>query len=212
MEKERQNYKYGFVTPISSHSFPKGLNEQVIQAISEKKEEPYWVLDLRLKAYHHWKTLKEPAWADLKYPAIDYQEISYYSSPEKKPGLESLDEADPELLKTFEKLGIPLSEQKRLSGVAVDAVFDSVSIATTHQDVLEKQGIIFCSFSEAIQKHPDLVKKTHRFCRSLYGQLFCLPEYGGFYRWLLLLYPERGALPLGFIHLFSNQRGWYRSV
>ena len=159
MEKERQNYKYGFVTPISSHSFPKGLNEQVIQAISEKKEEPYWVLDLRLKAYHHWKTLKEPAWADLKYPAIDYQEISYYSSPEKKPGLESLDEADPELLKTFEKLGIPLSEQKRLSGVAVDAVFDSVSIATTHQDVLEKQGIIFCSFSEAIQKHPDLVKK-----------------------------------------------------
>ena len=157
--EKQQNYKYGFVTPIQSDSFPKGLNEQVIEAISHKKKEPGWVLDLRLKAYRHWLTLKEPAWAKLEYPDIDYQNISYYSAPGKKEKLNNLDEADPELLKTFEKLGIPLSEQKRLSGVAVDAVFDSVSIATTHQDILEKHGVIFCSMSEAIQNHTELVKK-----------------------------------------------------
>ena len=157
--EKQQKYKYGFVTPIQSDSFPKGLNEQVIEAISQRKKEPQWVLDLRLKAYRHWLTLKEPSWAKLEYPNIDYQDISYYSEPGKKSKLNSLDEADPELLKTFEKLGIPLSEQKRLSGVAVDAVFDSVSIATTHQDVLEKYGVIFCSMSEAIQNHPELVKK-----------------------------------------------------
>ena len=156
---EKQNYKYGFVTPIQSHSIPKGLNEKVVEEISRKKKEPQWVLDLRLKAYRHWLTLKEPSWAKLNYPSIDYQNISYYSSPGKKAQLNNLDEADPELLKTFEKLGIPLTEQKRLSGVAVDAVFDSVSIATTHQDVLEKEGVIFCSMSEAIQNHPELVKK-----------------------------------------------------
>ena len=157
--EKQQKYKYGFVTPIQSDSFPKGLNEQVIEAISQRKKEPQWVLDLRLKAYRHWLTLKEPSWAKLEYPNIDYQDIIYYSEPGKKAKLNSLDEADPELLKTFEKLGIPLSEQKRLSGVAVDAVFDSVSIATTHQDVLEKYGVIFCSMSEAIQNHPELVKK-----------------------------------------------------
>lgn len=159
MNLKKQNYKYGFVTPIKSQSFPKGLNEKVIEGISRKKKEPRWVLDLRLKAYRHWLTLKEPSWAKLKYPTIDYQDISYYSTPGKKEQLNSLEEADPELLKTFEKLGIPLSEQKRLSGVAVDAVFDSVSIATTHQEVLEKHGVIFCSMSEAIQNHPELVKK-----------------------------------------------------
>ena len=157
--KKQQNYKYGFVTPISSDSIPKGLNEKVVEEISQRKKEPQWVLDLRLKAYRHWLTLKEPSWAKLKYPPIDYQNISYYSAPVKKATLNSLDEADPELLKTFEKLGIPLSEQKRLSGVAVDAVFDSVSVGTTHQDVLEKHGVIFCSMSEAIQNHPELVKK-----------------------------------------------------
>lgn len=158
-EARTENYKYGFVTPIQSDSLPKGLNEEVIREISRRKKEPSWVLDLRLKAYRHWLTLKPPSWAKLKYPPIDYQDISYYSAPGKKKNLNSLDEVDPELLKTFEKLGIPLSEQKRLSGVAVDAVFDSVSLGTTHQDVLEKEGVIFCSMSEAIQNHPELVKK-----------------------------------------------------
>ena len=158
-EARTENYKYGFVTPIQSDSLPKGLNEEVIREISRRKKEPSWVLDLRLKAYRYWLTLKPPSWAKLKYPPIDYQDISYYSAPGKKKNLNSLDEVDPELLKTFEKLGIPLSEQKRLSGVAVDAVFDSVSVGTTHQDVLEKEGVIFCSMSEAIQNHPELVKK-----------------------------------------------------
>ena len=157
--QNNKEYKYGFVTPISSESFSKGLDESVIEKISFKKKEPRWVLDLRIKAYRHWLTLKEPSWAKLKYPPIDYQNICYYSAPIKKPTKKSLDEVDPELLDTFEKLGIPLSEQKRLAGVAVDAVFDSVSVATTHQDVLEKEGVIFCSISEAIQNHPELVKK-----------------------------------------------------
>ncbi|MCY4513071.1 MAG: Fe-S cluster assembly protein SufB [Bdellovibrionales bacterium] len=154
-----QNYKYGFVSPIKSKRIPKGLNEEVIQKISSKKKEPAWVLDLRLKAYHHWLNLTEPEWAKLKYPPINYQDISYFSAPVKKKKLENLNEADPELLKTFEKLGIPLSEQKRLAGVAVDAVFDSVSVATTHQEELKKHGVIFCSMSEALQNHPELVKK-----------------------------------------------------
>ena len=144
---------------MKSYSLDKGLSEEVVRAISLRKEEPSWVLDIRLQAYRHWLTLKEPNWARLKYPPIDYQNISYYSSPVKKNKLKSLDEAPDELIKTFEKLGIPLSEQKRLAGVAVDAVLDSVSIGTTHQDTLEKVGVIFCSMSEAIEKHPELVKK-----------------------------------------------------
>ena len=157
--KNKKEYKYGFVSPIPSEDFDKGLNETIIEQISAKKQEPTWVLDLRLKAYKHWLSLKEPRWAKLQYPAIDYQNLRYYSAPVKKKKLSSLDEVDPKLLETFEKLGIPLSEQKRLSGVAVDAVFDSVSIATTHQDTLKKHGVIFCSMSEAIKEHPDLVKK-----------------------------------------------------
>ena len=159
MDLGNQNYKYGFVSPIKSHRIPKGLNKEVIRNISARKKEPDWVLDLRLKAYRHWLTLKEPKWAKLKYPPVNYQDISYFSAPVKKKKLENLNEADPELLKTFEKLGIPLSEQKRLAGVAVDAVFDSVSVATTHQEELKKHGVIFCSMSEALQNHPDLVKK-----------------------------------------------------
>lgn len=156
----KQKYKHGFVTKISSDKFPKGLNEETICRISERKEEPSWMRDLRLKAYRYWLTLKEPDWAGLKYPPINYQDIHYYSAPKKeKNSLKSLDEADPELLKTFERLGIPLNEQKRLAGVAVDAVFDSVSLGTTHQDVLEKHNIIFCSFSKALKQYPDLVKK-----------------------------------------------------
>ena len=157
--KDKRNYKHGFITAIESESFSKGLDESVIEKISSKKKEPSWVLDLRIKAYRHWLSMKEPLWAKLNYPPIDYQNIRYYSAPIKKEKKKSLDEVDPELLETFEKLGIPLSEQKRLSGVAVDAVFDSVSVATTHQDVLEKEGVIFCSISEAIQNHPELVKK-----------------------------------------------------
>ena len=156
--KDKKIYKYGFESSVESYRFDKGLDESIIRKISEIKKEPSWVLDLRLKAYKHWLTLEEPDWAKLNYPKIDYQNIRYYSSP-KKSKLKSLDEADPELLKTFERLGIPLLERKRLAGVAVDAVFDSVSVATTHQDTLEKHGVIFCSMSEAIQKYPDLVKK-----------------------------------------------------
>ncbi len=157
-----QKYKYGFVTKVSSEKFAKGLNEEVICRLSELKEEPAWVLDLRLKAYRHWRTLKEPEWAGLKYPAINYQDIHYYSTPAslaQKKKLTSLNEVDPELLKTFERLGIPLNERKRLAGVAVDAVFDSVSLGTTHQDTLKKSGVIFCSISSALKKYPKLVKK-----------------------------------------------------
>ena len=155
-----QKYKYGFVTPIQADKIKKGLSASTIHQISAKKKEPDWLLKFRLKAYEHWQTLKEPNWAGLKYPAIDYQNIHYYSAPSRpKKKLKNLEEADPELIKTFEKLGIPLSEQKRLAGVAVDAVFDSVSLGVTHQDVLQKSGVIFCSISEAVQKHPHLIQK-----------------------------------------------------
>ncbi len=156
---KKRKYKYGFVSQIPSRRFSKGLSEGVIEEISRHKGEPSWTLDLRIKAYRFWLSMKEPSWADLSYPPIDYQGISYYSEPKRKKKLASLEEADPELLKTFEKLGVPLSEQKRLAGVAVDAVFDSVSVITTHKEALEKHGVIFCSFSEAVQNHPDLVKK-----------------------------------------------------
>ena len=155
-----RDYKYGFVTDIETDRIPNGLSEDVVRIISEKKEEPQWMLQFRLKAYRHWLTLKEPKWPNFNYGPIDYQAISYYSAPKNNPEkVENLDDVDPELLKTFEKLGIPLSEQKRLSGVAVDAVFDSVSVGTTHQSELAKVGIIFCSMSEAIKDHPELVKK-----------------------------------------------------
>ena len=151
-------YKYGFKTDIDEFRLPNGINENIIKSISKIKEEPKWLLDFRLKAYHKWKKMKEPNWQNLNYPKIDFNDICYYSSPKKKK-LKSLDEVDPELLKTYDKLGIPLDEQKMLSNVAVDAVFDSVSIATTFKDTLKKAGVIFCSFSEAVIKHPKLVKK-----------------------------------------------------
>lgn len=155
-----KEYKYGFVSDISAESFGKGLNEEVIRKISERKEEPEWLLAYRLKAYKHWQTMREPQWAHVDYPPIDYQDICYFSAPKsasEKP--KSLDDLDPELLKTFERLGIPLSEQKRISGVAVDAVFDSVSVGTTHTETLKKHGVVFCSISEAVKTHPELVKK-----------------------------------------------------
>lgn len=162
-EVTTNEYKYGFVTDIETDVIPVGLDENVVRLISSKKNEPEWLLDYRLKAFHHWKTLKMPNWAMLQIPEIDYQSISYYASPKSvKDGPKSLDEVDPELLKTFEKLGIPLHERAALAGVqtmAVDAVIDSVSVKTTFKETLAEKGIIFCSFSEAVQEHPELVKK-----------------------------------------------------
>ena len=156
--KLNKEYEYGFITDIESETIPPGLNEQTISIISEKKKEPQWLLDWRLKAFAHWKKMKTPHWANIKFPDIDYQSISYFSQPKKKE-LSSLDEVDPELLSTYDKLGIPLEEQKMLSGVAVDAVFDSVSVATTFKKELKEAGVIFCSFSEAVQDYPELIKK-----------------------------------------------------
>ena len=156
----KREYKYGFYTDIEVDTIPKGLNEDVIRMISAKKKEPEWLTEWRLKAFRHWLTMEEPRWwPNVTYNKVDYQDIVYYSAPKQKKQLQSLDEVDPELLKTFEKLGISLDEQKRLSGVAVDAVFDSVSVATTFKKNLSDLGIIFCSFSEAVQDHPELVKK-----------------------------------------------------
>lgn len=159
-DKLQDNYKYGFVTDIEREEFPKGLSEDIVRLISSKKNEPEWLLEFRLKAYRHWLTLTHPDWQYCKIPPIDFQDLYYYSKPKtKKDAYQNLDEVDPELLETFEKLGIPLTEQKRLMGVAVDAVFDSVSVGTTHKEELEKVGVIFCSISEAVEKHPELVKK-----------------------------------------------------
>jgi Fe-S cluster assembly protein SufB len=152
-------YKYGFVTDIAMETAPKGLSEEIVRFISAKKNEPAWMLDLRLKAFAHWQRMREPSWAKLGYPPIDYQDAYYYAAPKQKPEVKSLDELDPELLRTYEKLGIPLGEQKRLNNIAVDAVFDSVSVATTFKENLKAAGVIFCSISEAIREHPALVQK-----------------------------------------------------
>jgi len=177
-------YKWGFVTAVEEERIPKGLNEDVIRVISAKKQEPDFMLQWRLNAYRHWASLEkadaEPKWANIKYGPIDYQNIVYYSAPQKKKTLNSLDELDPEILRTYEKLGIPLHEQQLLAGVAVDAVFDSVSVATTFKEKLAEAGVIFCSFSEAVLKHPDLVKKylgtvvpyTDNFFASLNSAVF----------------------------------------
>ncbi|MEW6510240.1 MAG: Fe-S cluster assembly protein SufB [Bacteroidota bacterium] len=158
-ELANREYKYGFVTDIEAETAPRGLSEEIIRFISAKKNEPAWLLDWRLKAYRHWLTMKEPAWPNIHHPPIDYQEIIYYAAPKQRAKPESLDEVDPELLRTYQKLGISLAEQERLTGVAVDAVFDSVSVATTFKEKLSELGIVFCSFSEAVREHPDLVKK-----------------------------------------------------
>lgn len=178
---ESYEYKYGFTTDIETEAFPKGLNENIIRLISSKKSEPEWMLDYRLKSYRHWLTLIEPTWAAVKYPKIDFQALAYYSAPKAKTDVtKSMDEIDPELIKTFERLGIPLQEQKRISGVAVDVVFDSVSIATTRYEELDKLGVIFCSISEALKNHPEIVKKylgsvvpaTDNFYAALNGAVF----------------------------------------
>lgn len=179
-ELAEKEYKYGFVTDIEMETAPRGLNEDIIKLISTKKNEPDFMLEWRLKAFRNWQKMKEPHWANVKYPEIDYQNIIYYAAPRKRPELKSLDEVDPELLKTFEKLGIPLEEQKLFAGVAVDAVFDSVSVATTYKDKLSELGIIFCSMSEAIKNHPELIQKylgsvvppTDNFFASLNSAVF----------------------------------------
>ncbi|HTO50617.1 MAG TPA: Fe-S cluster assembly protein SufB [Burkholderiales bacterium] len=152
-------YEHGFVTEIDSDTTPKGLSEDVIRLISRKKNEPEWLLEFRLKSYRHWLTMTEPKWPNVKYPRIDFQDISYYSAPKAKPKLASMDEVDPELIRTFEKLGVPLHEQKALAGVAVDVIFDSVSVTTTYKKKLADVGVIFCSMSEAVRDHPDLVRQ-----------------------------------------------------
>ena len=158
-ELETKEYEYGFYTDIDSETFPVGLNEEVVRGISQKKNEPEWMTSWRLEAFKAWKAMDEPNWANVKYNKPNYQDISYYSAPKKKDQYKSLDEVDPELLATFKKLGISLDEQKKLAGVAVDIVMDSVSVATTFKETLAEKGIIFCSISEAIKEHPDLVKK-----------------------------------------------------
>ncbi|MEL6811213.1 MAG: Fe-S cluster assembly protein SufB [Bacteroidota bacterium] len=158
-ELETKEYEYGFYTDIESETFPVGLNEDIVRAISKKKEEPEWMTDWRLEAFRIWQEMEEPEWANVNYEKPDFQNISYYSAPSTKPKYDSIDEVDPELLETFEKLGISLEEQKKLAGVAVDIVMDSVSVATTFKDTLAEKGIIFCSISEAIKEHPELVKK-----------------------------------------------------
>src|SRR5512138_3308043 len=156
----KAEYKAGFVTDIEQDTFPPGLDESVVRRLSAKKGEPPWLTEWRLKAFRHWLTMKEPAWANVRYEPIDYQAISYYAAPrQKKDAPRSLDEVDPKLLETYEKLGVPLHERAALAGVAVDAVFDSVSVATTFKDKLASMGIVFCSFSEAVKEHPELVRK-----------------------------------------------------
>ncbi|MCH8963284.1 MAG: Fe-S cluster assembly protein SufB, partial [Bacteroidetes bacterium] len=184
-EVAESDYEHGWVTEIEADTIPKGLSEAVVRLISAKKEEPAWMLEWRLRAFRHWQTLvadtdKYPRWAHLSYPAFDFQSISYYSAPNSKPKYESLDEVDPELLRTFERLGIPLEEQKALAGVAVDVVMDSVSVATTFKKELAEQGIIFCSFTEAVENHAELVQKymgsvvpyTDNFYASLNAAVF----------------------------------------
>jgi len=158
-EVTNSDYKYGFVTDIDTETIHRGLDEETVRIISAKKKEPEWLLEFRLKAFRYWQTLEMPNWAHLKIPPIDYQDIIYYAAPKKKEGPKSMDEVDPELLKTFDKLGIPLHERAQLAGMAVDAVMDSVSVKTTFKEVLAEKGIIFCSFSEAVLNYPDLVKK-----------------------------------------------------
>ena len=207
-EFANQEYKYGFSTDLDTDLAPKGLSEDIIRLISSKKNEPQWLLDWRLQAYRHWITLEEPLWQNVHYEPIDYQDIIYYAAPKPRAALASLDEVDPEMRAMFDKLGISLAEQERLSGVAVDAIVDSVSVATTFKKKLADVGVIFCSFSEAVQNHPELVRQ-YLGC-ALPGQLFRHAQLGCLYRRFLLLHTEGRALPDGTLHLFSNQcrRHW----
>jgi Fe-S cluster assembly protein SufB len=206
-ELANREYKYGFVTDIEVDDVPPGLNEDVIRHISAKKNEPEWLLEWRLKAYRGWLNMKDPDWANVHYDPIDYQAIIYYSAPKKRSDApKSLDEVDPKLLETYDKLGIPLRERELLAGVAVDAVFDSVSVATTYKAKLAEVGIIFCSFSEAVIEHPELVKKYLGLGCAVHGQLLCGPELRGLHRRLVRLHSEGCPLPHGAVDLLPDQR------
>ena len=202
-----QEYKWGFITDIEADSVPAGLNEDIIRLISTRKNEPEFMLEWRLKAYRNWLTMKEPTWANVHYPPINYQDIIYYSAPKtKKDRPKSLDEVDPELLQTYEKLGIPLNEREILAGVAVDAVFDSVSVATTFKGKLSEMGIIFCSFSEAVQEHPELIKKYLGSVVPSSDNFFAALNAAVFSGWIFLLHTQGSSLPDGVVHLFPHQR------
>ena len=211
-ELATREYKYGFVTDVESETIPKGLSEDVVRLISEKKGEPEWLLEWRLKAYRLWLTMKEPTWQNVHYEPINYQDIVYYSAPKKKKVLNSLDEVDPEVRATFNKLGIPLEEQMLLAGVAVDAVFDSVSVATTFREKLAKHGIIFMSFSDAVREHPELVEEVSRLGRAAHRQLLRRAQLGGLQRRLVRLHPEGRPLPDGAVDLLPDQREGHRPV
>ena len=208
-----RKYQHGFVTDIESDSLPPGLDEDVVAAISRNKREPQFLLDWRLKAYRHWLTMREPAWAHVHYEPIDYQDISYYSAPKAPANApKSLDEVDPKLLDTYAKLGIPLHERARLAGVAVDAVFDSVSVATTFKDKLSKAGVIFCSFSDAVRNHPELIERHLGTRRAAGGQFLRGAELGGVLRRLVRLRAAGRALSDGAVDVFPHQCGEDRPV
>jgi Fe-S cluster assembly protein SufB len=200
-ELETKEYEYGFYTDIESDTFPVGLNEDVIRKISEKKEEPEWMTQWRLEAYENFKEMTEPEWANVNYKKPDLQAISYYSAPKTKPKYESLDEVDPELLNTFDKLGISLEEQKKLAGVAVDIVMDSVSVATTFKETLAEKGIVFCSISEAIQKHPELVKKYIGTVIPPKDNYYAALNSAVFTDGSFCYIPQRRTLPYGIVYL-----------
>ena len=211
-ELETKEYAYGFYTDIDSDTFPIGLDEDIVRAISKKKEEPEWMTAWRLEAFKQWKKMKEPEWANVHYTKPDFQAISYYSAPNKKPKYDSLDEVDPELLDTFKRLGISLDEQKKLSGVAVDVVMDSVSVATTFKKTLAEKGIIFCSISEAIKEHPELVKKYMGSVVPPRDNFYAALNSAVFSDGSFCYIPKGGALPDGAFDLFQNQSSRYRSV
>ena len=193
-DESGDKYKYGFVTDIAADTAPKGLNEDIIRLISRKKGEPEWLLEWRLKAFEFWQTMTEPSWAKLSYEKIDYQDLYYYSAPKQKAAPKSLDEVDAELLKTYEKLGIPLKEQEALAGVvAVDAVFDSVSVATTYRAKLAEMGIVFCSISEAVKRTSGTGKKVSRLGRALYRQFFACLNSAVFTDGSLCIFPKASA-------------------
>jgi Fe-S cluster assembly protein SufB len=192
--KDLADYKYGFVTEIETDAIAKGLSEETVRTISAKKNEPSFLLDFRLRAFARFQEMQEPDWANLRHPPIDYQDICYYSAPKKRQSLSSLQEVDPEIIKTFERLGIPLDEQKRLSNVAVDVVFDSVSLGTTFQKTLKEAGVVLCPISEAVRQRCS--------CRR---QLFCRAQFCCLFRWLLRLYSQRGTLSGRTLDLFPYQ-------
>ena len=226
-------YKYGFTTDIETVKAPKGLNEDIVRFISDKKGEPAWMLEWRLDSYQRWLAMIEPKWAKVSYPKIDFQDLYYYAAPVNTEGPKSLDEVDPELLRTYEKLGIPLKEQEILAGVrkqgepstledgevtsgygkvAVDAVFDSVSVVTTFKKELAKAGVIFCSISEALREHPELVRKYLGSVVPQSDNYYRGAQLGGVFRWLLRLHPGGRALPDGAFDLLPHQRNEYRPV